>query len=105
MRVLTESEVRVGARVLYGGEASERDVSAAAAEHGHILISGHPGVIAHIHGPGNCHVVVEFIGLEAEGISVGVGWDPIADGTYPQLFVPENAEWERALTAGWWAAQ
>jgi hypothetical protein len=102
MRALTDTDAQIGVRVLYGGESSARDASSSAAQRGHVLVSGHPGVIRDIHGPGKCHVVVEFVGLEHEGISPGAGWDPMPDGTYPHLLIPEMDEWDVAIQEGWW---
>lgn len=92
----------VGARVLYAGAPSAIDVSPAYASEGKILETGHPGVITAIHGPGKWHVVVEFLGLEDQSISLGTGFDP-SGGQYRGLAAPTDAEWNAALRAGWWA--
>lgn len=102
MRRLTEEEAIVGARVLYAGPPSAIDVSPSYASTGQILETGHPGVITAIHGPGKWHVVVEFVGLEDQSISLGTGFDSSA-GEYPGLAAPTDAEWKLALKAGWWA--
>lgn len=102
MRRLTEAEAAIGVRVLYAGPPTAMDVSPSYADEGKILENGHPGVITAIHGPGKWHVVVEFVGLEDQSISLGTGFDP-SDGEYRGLAWPTEAEWETALRTGWWA--
>ena len=103
MRPLTVDDLRVGLRVLFAGEEDSGDVldhSRRAA--GHILMNHHPGVIHAVTDPH--HVQVDFVGLEDEPVSFGVGFGYDQEtGAYPGLLVPDDLEWDRALTAGWLA--
>ncbi|MGL5861005.1 MAG: hypothetical protein ACRCY9_07110 [Phycicoccus sp.] len=103
VRLLSEDEAEVGVRVLYAAERTDIDVDVWHSENDRFLEHGHPGVITAIHGPGKWHVVVEFLGLENQGISLGTGFDSIDDGTYPGLAKPTDDEWDRAIESGWWA--
>ncbi|MGL5818809.1 MAG: hypothetical protein ACRCYR_14675 [Phycicoccus sp.] len=100
--LLREHDAEIGVRVRYAGPRTDIDVDAWHAENNRILEYGHPGVIAAIHGPGTWHVVVEFLGLENQGISLGTGFDP-ENGVYPGLMRPTDEEWDEAARSGWWA--
>lgn len=104
MRHLTTQDVTAGLRVIYLGSASAGDVlDGELRASGRILMPGHPGTIREI--LGLQHVIVQFVGLEAEPVSwaVGFGCDELS-GVYPSLGFPTDQEWDVAITSGWWGA-
>ncbi|MEO5609897.1 MAG: hypothetical protein ABIQ92_09585 [Ornithinibacter sp.] len=104
MRHLRASEVKIGQRVLHAGARDDQDVfDPALLRQGHVLEHHHPGVVACFYGPGVNHCVVRFIGLELEPISTAIGFDHDQNGCFAGLLFVTDDEWERALSAGWWA--
>ena len=103
MRPLTVEEVTVGMRVLFAGGADAGDVlDERKRAAGHILVEHHPGVIREL--LGTQHVLVDFVGLEDEPVSFGVGFGYDEEtGIYPGLLVPGESEWQDMISAGWWA--
>lgn len=62
------------------------------------LETGHPGTI---HAIIPMHLQVQWLGLEEEPESWGVGYDEI-DGIYPTLHAATPGEWDYATRTGWW---
>ena len=99
-RNLYVSDLRLGAPVRWLGEDSDRDVLLP--EHrsaGRFLRHGHLGRLTSIEMP---HVQIDWVGLEDEPVSFGVGFGPDPSGCYPSLELLTEAEWSGAMDHGPW---
>lgn len=104
MQHLRVENARRGAHVLYAGRDNSQSInSPSLLSAGKLLTHLHPGVVRDFLGPGKNHCIVAFRGLEEEPISYAAGFDHDSSGIYRGLFLPSDAEWEKALTSGWWA--
>lgn len=100
------SELRVGTLVEYVGGPIYCVMDPAKQGPAGVVRSGHPGVV---HYPDPMHVIVSWVGLEDEPVSIGVGFTANAQLIVPdlRLLTPEEfAERRRAViaTQPWMAA-
>ena len=98
---LTLASLRRGVRVIWLGQDHLGDIfSPDLVAHNRMLQHGHPGKVL---GDDPWHVTVEWLGLEQEPVSWGVGHNPDPNGTFQFLGLVADTEWEQAAAAGWWA--
>ncbi|MCE1179668.1 MAG: hypothetical protein LWW86_11680 [Micrococcales bacterium] len=98
---LTVASARPGVRVIWLGPQHEEDIFAPQGDGTTpVLQHGHPGRIVRAD---PWHVTVEWLGLEEEPVSWGVGHNPEPDGTFTFLGVVPDGEWDEAARVGWWA--
>lgn len=92
----------MGAPVRWTGAPTDRDIlDERRRRQGRRLEYGHPGRLTSIAMP---HVQIDWLGLEAEPISFGVGFGPDSAGRYLRLELLSEEEWSSLLQDQYWQA-